>query len=55
MPLGPSKLGLTVTGFIMTARLFLSKWLSPHRPEFTEWLKLMAKTAAFEKNDCQHK
>ncbi|KAF3854140.1 hypothetical protein F7725_022195 [Dissostichus mawsoni] len=29
-------------------RLILRNWMSPHKPEFTEWLKLMTETAAFE-------
>lgn len=50
MPPGLSKAesGLTVAGFIVAARLILRNWKSPHRPEFTEWLKLMTETAAFE-------
>lgn len=32
--------GLTVTGFIVAARLILRNRRSPHMPEFTEWLKL---------------
>jgi len=43
-----AELRLTLTGFIVAARLILRNWKSPHKPEFTEWLKLMTETAAFE-------
>lgn len=51
MPPGLTKaeLRLSVTGFIVAARLILHKWKSPHKPEFVEWFKLMTETAAFEK------
>lgn len=41
-------LGLSIIGFIVAVRIILRNWKSPHRPEFTEWLKLMTETAAFE-------
>lgn len=51
MPPGLTKaeLWLTVTGFIVAARLILCNWKSPLKPEFVEWFKLMTETAAFEK------
>ena len=53
MPTGLTKaeLRLTVTGFIVAARLYaiLLNWKSPHKPELVEWFELMTETAAFEK------
>lgn len=44
-----AKVRVTVTSFVVAARLILRKWKSPHKPELVEWLKLMTETAAFEK------
>ncbi len=51
MPPGLTKaeLRLTVTTFIVAARLILCNWKNPHKPELVEWFKLMTETAAFEK------
>ncbi len=51
MPTGLNKveLRLTVTSFIVAARLIPRNWKSPHKPELVEWFKLTTETAAFEK------
>ena len=51
MPTGLAKavIGLMITGFmVVAARIILLKWKSPHRPEISEWLKLMTEIVAFE-------
>lgn len=48
MPPGITKTELIKIRFIVVARLILRNWKSPHRPEFTEWLKLMTENAAFQ-------
>ena len=50
MPPGLAKAvtGVMITGFMVAARIILRKWKSPHRPEVTEWLKLMTEIASFE-------
>ena len=40
--------GVMITGFMVATRMILRKWKSPHRPEVTEWLKLMTEIASFE-------
>ena len=50
MPPGLAKAvtGVMITGFMVATRMILRKWKSPHRPEVTEWLKLMTEIASFE-------
>ena len=46
--LAKAETGVMITGFMLADIIILLKWKSPHRPEVTEWPKLMTEIAAFE-------
>lgn len=38
-----------VTGFLVAARLILRIWKSPHKPQTSDWIKMMTETASYER------